>query len=180
MQKIGLLFFPLAVTFSMVLSSCGMGSNFQPTETSTLALTSTPTLIISTITPPYTATFASSRTVPPTYVPTSTPYPPPSDPPLKVWHHIAIMPSAIAGRASDGEGVAIYEFLTKSSQEQVYDWYIYYLAGTKWKVKVVLSNDQGGFIIYRKGFLDFFYVYEKDGLTYVDIFLSPASDFRDN
>jgi hypothetical protein len=90
------------------------------------------------------------------------------------------MPGAIAG-----EDTGIYNFITKASQDDVLVYYLGTLPLYGWtytpnmqprpyKWFTVISNSKGGFIIYLgNGFLDFMYIYEENGLTFVTIFYNP-------
>lgn len=92
------------------------------------------------------------------------------------WQGLPIMPGAVAGD-EEVEG-ALYHYVIELEQVKVKGYYVSQLPYYGWEVDFVTPNDKGGYIIYRKGYFDFIYIYEQDGLTHVMIFLSASSPSR--
>ncbi|MCB9135597.1 MAG: hypothetical protein H6636_09230 [Anaerolineales bacterium] len=174
-----------AIAFGLV--ACDSIPGFQPTATviptttltATLTATLTPTATFtSTPTATKTATLTPSPTSTKTPTPTSiTPTPEPTDAlpsgtPVTVWHHLPIMPGAIAAEEMGDRG---YEYIIAVGQDDVLDFYLQKLPMSGWAIDFVTPNDKGGYIIYRQNYLDFIYFYESDGVTHIVIFLSTAS-----
>jgi hypothetical protein len=169
--------FILLIMSVSFLTACGPGQLFGPTitpsPTLTLTSTSTPTFTPSptaTLTPTYTKTLVPSKTSTETQSV-------PSDPPLSEFHHIPIMPGAVAGEFI-GEDFW-YHYIIKVSQEKVRDFYIKQLPLHNWAIHVILPNDKGGYIIYRERNFDFIYIYQVGDTTDILIMLSPNSPSRD-
>jgi len=100
----------------------------------------------------------------------------PGGTPLAEWHGLPIMSDAIAGEEIGEDGG--YSFVIELEQEKVKGYYFSKLPNFGWEIDFITTNDKGGFIIYRKEYLDFIFIYEQDGLTHVMIFLSTSSPSR--
>lgn len=176
-----------AVAFS--IGACDLIPGLQPTATPIPTATPTATLTVTltstatfTPTPTFTATETATPTPPPTSTKTATPTPItptpeptdalPSGTPVTVWHHLPIMPGAIAG---DELGERFYDYITQESQDEVLDFYLQKLPQSGWVIDWISPNDEGGYIIYRQSYLDFIYIYEESDVTRIMIFLSTGS-----
>ena len=149
----------------LLTAGCGPGQPFGPTITYTPFPTET-------LTPSPVPTQTQTQSPTPTTTPENTTEPVstpglPSEAPLSNWKGLPIMPGAVAGVVLDPDRV--YYFITKASQEEVRDYYLKVLPQYGWVTDLITPNDEGGYIVYRNCCLDFFFIYESDGFTHVQI-----------
>ena len=165
--------FSFVLGISIVMLSCNITSVFQPsTPTSTTAPTFTAT---STETPSPTSTPTSTQTLGRTPTPEPTEVIP-SGTPMSLWHNLPILADALAGELQVED--RYYRYITHTSQDEVLDYYLEQLPRYNWDIDWVSSNDEGGYIIYRKSISDWIAIFEEGDLTFVIIFLSRGSPSR--
>lgn len=165
-----LILMPFVLGINIAVLSCNITSVFQP-STPTATITLTPTLTATaTVTPSPTVTETPTHT--PTRTPTLTPTVSiPSGTPMAKWNNLPIMSDALAAEAD----TQYYRYITEMDQDKVLEYYLQQLPRYHWEVEWVSPNDHGGYIIYRKSYFDFIYIFEDRDLTFVTLILSSSS-----